>query len=267
MIHRARGFTLLEMIVVIGIFAVFAAMAYGGLNTVLTARARIDESLARAAEYDRAYLRMRGDFQNAAGRGVRAGDGEALPAFYFEGYNKRIEFTRGGWLNLLGMPRSSFERVSYLLDDKPEEGAISKPSPDDRRLVRRSWLLLDRAPQTEPVELTLLTHVAEMGVRFLAANGSWSDGWPADDQTAAAKDQAALPPPTAVEIKLRTKDWGDLRFVFQIGAENAARLGDAARAVPAAPPAAAPAAGGTTGGSKVTVSGNLGGGSSTGQGQ
>jgi general secretion pathway protein J len=254
MSRPARGFTLLEMIVVIGIFAIFAAMAYGGLNTVLTARSRIDESLARSAEYHRAYLRMRGDFQNAAGRSVRSGDGEPLPAFLFESYNKRIEFTRAGWLNLLGLPRSSFERVSYLLDDKPEEGSTAKPSLDDRRLVRRSWLLLDRAPQTQPVDLTLLPHVADMGIRFLGASNNWSDGWPADDQAGAQRDQTNLPPPSAIEIKLRTKDWGDLRFVFQVGAESAAKLADASRLAPAA---ATPAAttGGTTSGGTTTTSG------------
>lgn len=256
MIRRARGFTLLEMIVVIGIFAVFAAMAYGGLNTVLSARGQIDSNLARAAEYDRAYLRLRSDFQNAAGRSVRAGDGEPLPAFYFDGYNKRIEFTRGGWLNLLGLPRSSFERVSYLLDDKPEDGAIGKSSLDDRRLVRRSWLLLDRAPQTQPVELTLLAHVADMGIRFLGATGAWSDSWPADQRTTTPQEQASVRPPSAIEIKLRTKDWGDLRFVFQVGAESAARLGDASRAVPATPAATPAGTGGaTTGGGANTVQG------------
>ena len=58
----ARGFTLLELLVVILIFGVFSIMAYGGLSSVLGTRRHIEESLARTAEYQKAYVRLREDF-------------------------------------------------------------------------------------------------------------------------------------------------------------------------------------------------------------
>ena len=142
-----RGFTLLELLVVILIFGIFALMAYGGLNSVLSTRRHIEQSLARTAEYQKAYLRLRDDFVNGSGRTARDGDGVAQPALIYDSYNKRVEFTRGGWSNPALLPRATLERVSYFLDDSQS---------DNYRLIRRSWRVLDRAPQSDPVDLSLL---------------------------------------------------------------------------------------------------------------
>ncbi|MBL6751459.1 MAG: type II secretion system minor pseudopilin GspJ [Nevskia sp.] len=215
----AAGYTLLELIVVIAVFAVFAAMAYGGLTTVLKARRGIEATLARTADYQKAYQRMRDDFLNAAPRTVRDSDGAPQAAFTFDDYNHRAEFTRGGWANPVGLPRATLERVSYFLDDSRS---------DDRRLVRRSWRVLDRAPQSEPVDLVLLGGVDQLKWRFLDGSLQWHDNWAAPGPAAAAGAGAssaaaaiaALPVPLAVEITLETRDWGTLRFLFRLGAEG-----------------------------------------------
>ncbi|MDR3415839.1 MAG: type II secretion system minor pseudopilin GspJ [Nevskia sp.] len=214
--RRGGGFTLLELLVVILIFGVFAAMAYGGLDNVLSARRHIQESLARTAEYQAAYMRIRDDFVNGSTRTIRDNDGLSQPAFLYDGYSKRVEFTRGGWANPAFLPRPTLERVSYFLDDS---------NAGNRRLIRRSWRVLDRAPQTQPVDLVLLEHVDELQWRFLNQNLSWSDGWPPGNTfgRSAPSNPAnpaadAPPPPLAVELTLRTRDWGDLRLLFHLGA-------------------------------------------------
>lgn len=219
--RHQRGFTLLELIVVIGIFGIFAAMAYGGLDSVLKARVRIEQALTRTEDYDRAYLRMRADFQNASARAARNNFGEAQGSFIFDTYTHRVEFTRGGWQNLLDLPRSSYERVSYFLDDG-ENGGRGGDRGRNKRLVRRSWLVLDRAPQTEPVDLPLLENIEELNWRFLGSGTEWQDSWPgAGASSGANPDQT---PPRAIEIKLKTQDWGELRLVFRVGAESAAKI-------------------------------------------
>lgn len=248
----ARGFTLLELIVVIGIFAIFAAMAYGGLESVLRTRVGIEAGLNRTEDFDRAYLRLRQDFANAVARGVRDSDGNALPGFMFDSYKHRIEFTRGGWQNLLNLPRATLERVSYFLDDGPaEDTARGAPRRlDDKRLIRRSWYVLDRAPRTEPVDIVLLDHVQELNWRFLDDSRTFQDTWGSPDRSSFGNPEttAALPAPMAVEIKLRTRDWGNLRFLFALGAEGS---NDVAKLLIAPPPAAGTtgaASGGTSGG-------------------
>lgn len=219
---RAGGFTLLELIVVIGIFAVFAAMAYGGLDSVLKTRVRVEESLDRTEQYERAYLRLRGDFQNGVNRPVRDISGEVLPALMFDNYTKRVEFTRGGWLNLLSQPRATLERVAYSLDDAPADGPL-RTRTVDKRLVRRSWRVLDRAPQTEAVQTVMLEHVDQLSWRFMDSQNQWQDVWPATDaarSSVAVGNGAVVVPPVAVEMRMVTRDWGELRLLFRLGAEG-----------------------------------------------
>ena len=222
--HRrtAAGFTLLELLVVILIFGIFAVMAYGGLNNVLSTRRHIEESLARTAEYQRAYIRLRDDFFNGSARTIRDGDGVQQPNFIYDSYNKRLEFTRGGWSNPALLPRATLERVSYFLDDTHS---------DNFRLIRRSWRVLDRAQQSEPVDLSLLEHVEQIQWRFLDKNSAWQAQWPplgSSTLNSGSNNAAAILPPMAAELTLRTRDWGDIRLLFRFGPDglsNSANFG------------------------------------------
>ena len=196
---RQHGFTLLELIVVIGIFAVMSAMAYGGLNSVLTTRVRIEEALARTAEYQKAWQRLRSDFQQLQPRPIRDGFGAVQPPLKGDRFGN-VEFTRGGWRNPLNSPRTTFERAAYRLEDK--------------KLMRDSWRALDRAQDSLPVQTVLLDRVTEIAWRFQGANREWTDQWPS-----AQASQTTAPAPIAVELVLQTEDWGELRFLFRTGIE------------------------------------------------
>ncbi len=209
----SRGFTLLELLVVILIFGIFATMAYGGLNSVLNARHRIEDSLARTAEYQRAYVRLRDDFINGSGRTIRDGDGLFQGALLFDSYNRRLEFSRGGWSNPALLPRATLERVSYFLDDSQS---------GNYRLIRRSWRVLDRASQSEPVDLVLLDHVEQIQWRFLDRELHWQTQWPASNSGVPDRSSGtgSVPPPKAVDLTLSTRDWGELHYLFRFGAEH-----------------------------------------------
>jgi len=196
----ARGFTMLELIVVLGIFAVLSVMAYGGLNSVLSVRTKVQQAMDRTAEMQKAYVRLRDDLQELSGRGVRDGTGLPMPAFQTN-TDGSVEFTRAGWRNPLLHARPTMERVAYRVDDK-------------KRLIRAGWPMLDRAPDAAPNELTLLTDVDEIHWRFLDDNMEWQAQWPKADAVAAGSRAGSEPPPRAVEVTLTTRDWGDLRFLF-----------------------------------------------------
>ncbi|NKF23140.1 type II secretion system minor pseudopilin GspJ [Solimonas marina] len=201
---RQRGFTLLEIIIVVAIFAIFAVLAYGGLDSVLQTRTRVEAAQQRLAEVQKAYVRLRDDFQQVRDRPVRDNYGDTEPGF--EGAdNAAVEFTRGGWPNPLYLPRASLQRVSYRLED----GALH----------RLSWRILDRAQDTQPVDLVLLTGVTDLQWRFMDQQRQWQTRWPSLNTATTQSQAVSVPPPLGIEISLTTKDYGKLRFLFRLGVD------------------------------------------------
>jgi general secretion pathway protein J len=206
--QRARGFTLLELIVVIAVFAVFAAMAYGGLNYVLTARRTLEVQLARTAEWQKAFQRVRNDLELAVPRATRDGFGQPLGAFTFEEFGARIEFTRSGWRNPLSQPRPSLERVVYRYDDRSHE------------LLRETWRVLDRAADNEPAKLVVLGQIDDARWRFMDSSRQWQEHWP-PASTSSANAAASALVPKAIELTLESKDFGEVVWLLRPGVEAA----------------------------------------------
>lgn len=205
MMRSARGFTLLEIIVVIAIFGVMSVMAYGGLASILHSRQRVSLALDRTAELQRAYMRMREDFQQVRNRPARDNYGDAQPAFSGS-RDHQVLFTHGGWRNPLMLPRASLERVLYHLDAKTGT------------LIRSSYRVLDLAQDSKPVDVPLLSEVDDLQWRYLdPATREWLTTWPADTLSNDPATRAAIAPPLAVEMTLETKDLGELKFLFKLG--------------------------------------------------
>ncbi|WP_043111867.1 type II secretion system minor pseudopilin GspJ [Solimonas flava] len=234
-VRRARGFTLLEIIIVVAIFAIFAMLAYGGLDAVLKTRASVEAAQQRLAELQKAYMRLRNDFQQLSNRPIRDNYGD-LQAALLGADNAAVEFTRGGWRNPLLQPRSTLERVAYRLED----GA----------LVRSSWRLLDRAQDSKPVDVVLLHDVTDLRWRFLDEQREWRTRWPTLETATTTAQAAGVAPPLGVEVTLNTKDLGELRFLFKLGLDPQAARGTGSGNVPT-PDATTttPDSGGTSSGS------------------
>ncbi len=206
LLRREAGFTLMEIIVVLLVFAIMSVMAYGGLGTVMSTRTAVEAAMTRTTEYQKAYMRLRNDFQNIRDRPARDNYGDVQPAF--SGTREgAVEFTRGGWRNPLFLPRSSMERVTYALEDG--------------KLMRATWRVLDRAQDSVPVKLPLLDKVDEIRWRYLDRQNEWQESWPPQSQNSGQLSPSAPQPtpPRAVELTLLTKDWGELRFLFKITTE------------------------------------------------
>lgn len=202
----ARGFTLLELLVALAVFAIMAIAAYGGLRNVLFTRAAVEEQSRRLAAVQLAVYRMEQDVEQTLARGIRDEYGDPQPALQGGALaSDALTLTRAGWDNPLGQSRATLQRVAYRL----REG----------RLWRLHWQVLDRGGLIEPRETLLLDRVQELKVRFLDADDAWQDDWPppasdSDDGETGRRDSVVLP--RAVEVSLTLEDWGEITRLFPL---------------------------------------------------
>jgi general secretion pathway protein J len=200
MTHRAphpdqRGFTLLELVVAIAVFAVIAAMAYAGLRSILDSRRQVDAALDRLAELQRAVELLSDDLRQIVPRTVRDNQGAdeaALRVLHWRA--SQLLFTRAGHANPLGLPRSSLQRIAYDLEGQT--------------LVRRAYQTLDRAPGEQPLATPVLEAVTGFEIQLLDRNNVWRYDWPPAD----APTPQVLP--RAVRFSLMLADQGRLTRVL-----------------------------------------------------
>lgn len=197
------GFSLIELLVALAVFAAMAAAAYGGLAEIARARGALADRQDRFAGAVRAVSTLERDLQQAVSRPVRGNArGEQLPAL--AGTSDRIELTRLGFANPRAEARSNLERVGYLVSD--------------RKFQRGRFAVLDRAPDSAPVATALLDDVDTLRLRYLGADGIWRDAWPpadlASDSSTAAATNASLP--RAVEFRIDVADIGELRRIVEL---------------------------------------------------
>jgi general secretion pathway protein J len=206
--HTARtqgGLTLLEILVAITVFAIFSAMAYGGLIRLLDNRERVNAERVYWRNVSLAFLRIERDFSLARNRPVRQNDGNVLPGSAFLGQptdpralgDPNVEFTRGGVLVPNGST-ADLQRVGYRFVDNT--------------LMRLAWPVLDRAPLTKPQSTPVLHDVEEFEMRFYQ-NGAWIDRWPPLGTT-----DFVLP--KAVEVTVTLSGRGKFKRTFLVGTQR-----------------------------------------------
>ena len=216
-----RGFSLIELLVALAVFAIMAALAYGGLNSITRTRSELAVKETAFRDLMRTVGALDRDLDQAVARPVRGNFGQTLPAFI--GTSEQLEFTRTGFANPQAEPRSNLERVLYELDAGT--------------LKRGRWTVLDRAPGSDPQIVDLHVKTVALRFQYLDANQQWLDAWP-PPQTA---DANLLP--RAVQWTLDTNADGQISGVVEMvsawppqaaGAVQAA--GDEVSPLPGLPP-------------------------------
>lgn len=198
--HTA-GFTMLELLVAVAIFALIYVLAYSGLNNVIGQREQSGQVMLRLRQLQQTLTIMSRDFGQLQARSIRDELGSTRGPLQAGPLNvPPIEFTHGGWRNPLGVARSTQERVAYALEDS--------------QLVRYSWLELDRAPQSETQKQVLLPDVTGLDVEFMnSTNNSFDNQWPPLNTNQTVQ---SMPLPAAVSIKLTLKDWGEVTRIVEV---------------------------------------------------
>ena len=190
----AGGFTLLELLVALALFALVAAMSFGGLSAMVRTQDGLRAQGERLASLQLAIGLIERDLRQATLRPIRDGQGQVRAALV--GQSRAIELTALANASPLVLTRPSLQRLGYTLDRK--------------RLTRFTYAVLDRAPSSQPQGKALLDDVEEFGLRYLGREQQWFDAWP--PPKAGTEERDALP--RAVELRLQVAGYGTLRRVF-----------------------------------------------------
>lgn len=196
-----KGFTLIEVLVAMFIFAILSALAYGTLSQTLLSAEILSDRMDRLQALQRTMRMLTDDMYQLTPRPVRdeLGDnfGPALDTGFQSGF--AIELTRSGWNNPMVLPRSTLQRAAYRIEDE--------------ELIRYHWTVLDRTLSNEPVSVALLDGVESIQFRFFLADGEFTDQWPPLSQAGPANVRLR---PRAVEIILRLVDEGEITRLVEV---------------------------------------------------
>jgi general secretion pathway protein J len=188
---RAAGFTLVELLVAILLFALLSAAATGLLRFGVNARGATFARLDTLAATTRTRALLAADLGQAAPRPWRDERGAGQSAFVGNSGGVLLQLVRRGWRNDDAAPRASLQRVEYRLTGD--------------RLERRSWPMVDGAVANPAA--TLITDITSLSVRF-HNDGQWRDRWDPE-----RRDQM----PDAVELTINSRAMPMLRQVFLVG--------------------------------------------------
>jgi general secretion pathway protein J len=205
--RRRGGFTLIEVLIALGITALVATLAFSSLSATLSSVEGLRDSGERISEINRAWVLISRDIGAFAPRPIRNEFGARESALFGgEAAGRSLVFTRSGWHNPGRYTRSNLQRLRYVFEDNT--------------LWRESYPVLDRTNETEAQRVALITGVESFEMAFLGpatelrGDSLDTDEWP--NNWGINNDNNQVAPPEAVELRLELEDWGEVRWLYDL---------------------------------------------------
>jgi len=185
--QKQRGFTLLEMMLALAIFALISLAGYQIMQTILRNQQQTEQHSQQLGSIVRLFSLLENDLQHALiplfmvttppsdDAPFKAGNGPVV-----------LELTRRNWVNPLALPRSSLQRAQWRFEQKTLT-----------RINLSNQEITGVFPQISAVQL-----------RYFSAN-RWQNRWTA---------HYALP--QAIEVTVTTASWGPVTRIFMLTAEQ-----------------------------------------------
>lgn len=198
------GFTLLELLVAVSIFAIMSVMIFGGMSEVINVRTSTDKYTSRLTQLQITFMHFSRDARQLSNRSIRGEYGDELSALKSSDIGQyKVELTRAGYPNPASFDRSELQRVAYGVEEN--------------KLYRYRWNVLDRAEDSIPSKTLMLDDILNMNVRFLksdneegsSSNDNWVTAWPPQIDGQESKDL-----PKVIEVTFELEDWGRFTRLF-----------------------------------------------------
>ncbi|MEZ9563716.1 type II secretion system minor pseudopilin GspJ [Vibrio artabrorum] len=207
LLAKGRGFTLIEVLVSIAIFAALSMAAYQVVNQVQRSNDISIERSARLNQLQRSLVILDNDFRQMAVRQFRTNGEEAssklilMKEYLLDSDGVGILFTRLGWHNpQQQFPRGEVTKVGYRIKEET--------------LERVWWRYPDTPAGQQGVITPLLDDVENLAFEFY--DGSrWEKEWQTDKSL-----------PKAIRLKLTLKDYGEIERVYLIASGTLDQVDD-----------------------------------------
>lgn len=192
---RSQGFTLIEVLVAIAIFASLSVGAYQVLNQVQRSNELSLERSERLKTLQRALVFMDNDFRQMALRQFRTNGEEPSPKliqwqdYLLDSDTKGVMFVRSGWHNpQQQFPRGEVSKVGYRVKDG--------------QLQRIWWRYADTPAGQEGIVMPLIGDVESFELRFYDGS-KWQESW-----------ETNYTLPKAVSVNLELADYGKIERIY-----------------------------------------------------
>jgi len=180
--NNQDGFTLLEIMIALFIFAILAITVSFGFHQIVTINEHVQKKMHRWNQIVLAFSMMQSDLNQMVPRPIENGDGQKMASFVNNIIS--VEFTTDVFNPSIKKGDSDLRRVSYTYSS----GSLEK----------LTWPVLDRAKQTKPISKVILR-----GIDYVKFTNYQRTNKP-----------NALPRAVAVDIDLR--NIGHIKRVFMV---------------------------------------------------
>lgn len=202
-----RGFTLVEILIAIAIFAFIGVASTAVLTTVIDSDELSSARFEKFQRLQRAVTTIERDMQQAVPRAVRT-DGQTNTIVMRGGEsdesdNDGLAFVRSGWQNpQMMLPRSTLQAVAYRVRDG--------------KLERLYTNYVDNVVGTEPKVRVLLEDISEFKIEFIADIDEEENSLSDNDELNWRESFVGATLPKAIAFEFVSDDFGRIRREFTL---------------------------------------------------
>ena len=193
--NQNTGYTLIEVIIALAIFAILGTISVGLLSRAFDTRARIENQMEPLTELQLAVTRINRDVAQMVDRG----------ALSLIGHTNYTEFTRGGIVNPDEEDaKSTLKRVALVCGN-------------NEKLIRKTWARVDPLSPNDFQEQALMNNLESCEFSYLGKGSTWVSDWP---MTTASPREKPPPFPRAIKLTLTLENLGEIALLFVVPGGN-----------------------------------------------